>query len=508
MRIKLPEETCRRVSQTAVQNARTALTKRGWKSANQLNEMSGPGLVGIKTTAKFLMFQERGTKPFIMFWVKGRKVPLGCKAQPLDAKILTPGGWKLMGDVVIGDEVIDPFGQPSQIVGVYPQGEREIFRVGLADGSQTRATTDHLWSLDDGSTCTTEDLRQRVDALAVMPVQHRRTSGSHKSRWYPRVPSVEPTVYRDGSILPIPAYTMGALLGDGDMSDRKLLFHSADKEIIYRIESELPDTLQINHIKDYRYHIRLTEGYKTGRTPSHPYIISLKYLGLHGHTCYTKFIPEIYKTASLPERIDLLRGLFDTDGSCSATGFVSFYTTSHHLALDVQEVVRSVGGRGSLRSRRSINFSARQGDMGRFNGGTVWVLTINSPVNIFHLARKSERFRIRDDRRSRRIVSVERIGAAPARCIRVSADSGLYVTDDFIPTHNSGDGPHIRKGVAPGTPGYVNIPHRGRVWRDQRWRHPGIQPQRFMQTAIEAAIKSEQPTIKRDIMAALRGELK
>lgn len=71
-----------------------------------------------------------------------------------------------------------------------------------------------------------------------------------------------------------------------------------------------------------------------------------------------------------------------------------------------------------------------------------------------------------------------------------------------------GDGPHIRKGVEPGTPGYVNIPHRGRVWRDQRWRHPGIQPQSFMRDAIGAAIKSDKTNIQHDVMAALKGELK
>jgi hypothetical protein len=71
-----------------------------------------------------------------------------------------------------------------------------------------------------------------------------------------------------------------------------------------------------------------------------------------------------------------------------------------------------------------------------------------------------------------------------------------------------GDGPHIRKGVEPGTPGYVDIPHRGRVWREQRWRHPGIQPQSFMRNAIEQAIKTEQTAIRQDVMNALRGELR
>lgn len=68
-----------------------------------------------------------------------------------------------------------------------------------------------------------------------------------------------------------------------------------------------------------------------------------------------------------------------------------------------------------------------------------------------------------------------------------------------------GDGPHIRKGVAPGTPGYVNIPHKGRVWRDQRWRHPGLEPKNFMRDAIKSAISDERTNIHSDIMSALRG---
>ena len=49
-----------------------------------------------------------------------------------------------------------------------------------------------------------------------------------------------------------------------------------------------------------------------------------------------------------------------------------------------------------------------------------------------------------------------------------------------------GDGPHIRTGKGAGQPGYVDIPHVGRTWRDQKWRHPGLKPKRFMQSSISA----------------------
>lgn len=68
-----------------------------------------------------------------------------------------------------------------------------------------------------------------------------------------------------------------------------------------------------------------------------------------------------------------------------------------------------------------------------------------------------------------------------------------------------GDGPHFRTGKDPGQPGWVNIPHVGRVWRDQKWRHPGIQPKGFMENALTRAAQEAKPDIKRQVLAMLRG---
>lgn len=58
-----------------------------------------------------------------------------------------------------------------------------------------------------------------------------------------------------------------------------------------------------------------------------------------------------------------------------------------------------------------------------------------------------------------------------------------------------GDGPHFRRGANVGTPGWVDIPHKGKVWRDQRWRHPGIKPKGFLQAGLQRAIQQNQPAI-------------
>ena len=68
-----------------------------------------------------------------------------------------------------------------------------------------------------------------------------------------------------------------------------------------------------------------------------------------------------------------------------------------------------------------------------------------------------------------------------------------------------GDGPHFRNGSGVGTPGMVDIPHKGKVWRPVRWRHPGLQPKRFMETAVTQAIKDSKPDIRKSVMMILRG---
>lgn len=493
-RIPLPRDLSQKVADKAVAYARQDLQGRGWSSARSLSPIAQEGQVGIKTSVKYLMYQERGIRPFLMKWVDGR-------AQTLDAKILTPSGWKLMGDIQVGDQVIDPMGDESWVEGVFPQGEKEIYRVTLSDGSFTEATADHLWSIhiqglrNPQRLWTTEDIKKHIDQRRI----------SEPSWNYPvRVPQLAPIQYATGDSLPIPSYTLGALLGDGSMG-KSIYIHSVDKEILYRIENELPESIRLVHASGLSYRLSKRQG--TGKF--NQYIQSLNGLGLMGHTCYTKFIPDQYKRASIEDRIALLQGLLDTDGWVS-NGQIGFVSTSLQLAQDVGEVVLSLGGRYSLKERKSPIFS-RNGN--GFTGRISYRLEISIPINVFHLSRKAEKFVPRDNKKFRRIVSIDRIGIKPAQCIKVSAPSQMYVTDNFIPTHNTlpmgcaqGDGPHFRKGGHVGEPGYVDIPHKGKIWRNQRWRHPGIKGNRFMENALKKAIGEIHVELKQDIMAALKGE--
>lgn len=92
MRIKLPKDTCARIAATAVSNARSAMSNRGWKSSNSLSPMSDEGLVGIRTTTKYLMFQESGTKPHVQHELAGKVIPMKGGSRFANPKSIgTPG---------------------------------------------------------------------------------------------------------------------------------------------------------------------------------------------------------------------------------------------------------------------------------------------------------------------------------------------------------------------------------------------------------------------------------
>lgn len=94
------------------------------------------------------------------------------KAQPLTSKLLTPNGWIKMGDVKVGDYVISRDGNPTKVIGVYPQGVRPIYRVSFNDGTSTLCDEEHLWTLNnDGPyrVFKTSDLIGKLDKKYYLP---------------------------------------------------------------------------------------------------------------------------------------------------------------------------------------------------------------------------------------------------------------------------------------------------------------------------------------------------
>lgn len=328
-------------------------------------------------------------------------------AQPLDAKILTPTGWTTMGALRVGDRIVGSDGKPTTVSGVHPKGKRLIYEIEFTDGSRTRCCDHHWWTVRrSGGLWQTKRLQE---------IMHEG-----KSRWH--VPAVGPVEFDHAGKRPLDPYLLGALLGDGCFAPNSSIgLTSADQEVIDAVRNALPSGMTVRHAG--RYDWRLVA---LSRAEPNPLRASLSDLGLMGIKAAKKWVPEAYLFASADERLELLRGLMDTDGSIDKEGRMSFASASKRLADDVQFIVRSLGGFATLK------LWPRKGHHHDTN-----VVYFRLPQVPFRLARKRKRWHEPKKGMTRSIRSVTPLGVEEVQCIEVAATDMLYVTDDFLVTHNT-----------------------------------------------------------------------
>ena len=352
------------------------------------------------------------------------------KAQPLDAKILTPHGWRLMGELTVGAQVIGSDGCAHRVTGVFPQGEKQIFRVTFSDGSSTECCDDHLWAVR-----TKKDKYRgnpyRVLALDQLRDDLRDTQGS--SKWF--VPIVQPVHYAASGDRPIDPYLLGVLLGDGCMRSTTPSVSVSDQRIVDEISRRLPAGVEMTPRSSSNDIDWSLSGGCRGR--KNPLTAALRECGLMGLKSTEKFIPSDYLLASPTDRLMLLRGLMDTDGSVAAgTPHVEYSTSSSRLAQDLRHLVQSLGGRCVIKTRQPYftNNGVRRAGAPSFRMN----IALGGQTSPFLVGRKAEAFRPRSKYEpTRAIVSVEPVGRRAAQCIAVDAPDHLYVTDEFIVTHNT-----------------------------------------------------------------------
>ena len=344
--------------------------------------------------------------------------------QPLDARILTPVGWTTMGSLEIGDRVVGRDGQPHEVRGVYPKGEQDIYRVTFSDGAATESTADHLWEV-----ASTYD-RQRGVTRSLTLAQIMADGTAYPSgprRW--SVPLPEPIAFDDPGPLSMDPYLLGVMLGDGSFRNGAVTFSTADPEIVESVRELAPAGVEVVHQKEYQYHLRAgARGVK-----HHPMIALAKSLGLWNVIGYEKAVPEPYLRASVFDREALLQGLIDTDGHVAGS-VVRFTNTSETLARQVAELARSLGARASVKPT-----SDRPDHPNRRPQWTVTINRLPEWIVPCRLTRKVDAYRIPSSRspRHRYIASIEPVGRKLAQCIYVDVPDHLYVTDDYIVTHNT-----------------------------------------------------------------------
>ena len=338
-------------------------------------------------------------------------------AQPLDAELLTPSGWKRMGDVQRGDLLIGADGRPTQVVAVHPRGDMDVFKVTFNDGTSTECTADHLWTLE------ANDPRMRPRTLTLAEIVDRKLKWSQGgSRFY--LPKLSPVELGASRELPLDAYFLGLLLGDGGFTSTTPDFCSADEENVVAVGALAPAGVTLSQHGPMNWW--LSSGPRGGvqRGRLNPLTGALDQLGLWGVGGLEKFVPKGYKWASAQDRLSVLQGLMDTDGTRDyrrGTG-AEFYSHSRQLAEDVAFLARSLGGSARVRSK-----------------GEGWRVAVDLPDGMipFRLQRKAAEYRASRRPFRKRILKIEAVGRKRVQCVTVSAEDGLYVTDGFTVTHNS-----------------------------------------------------------------------
>jgi phosphate starvation-inducible PhoH-like protein len=368
--------------------------------------------------------------------------PLGYmrgRAQPLFTKVLTPNGFRPIGELNVGDIVIGSDGRPTEVLGVYPQGFKDIYRVYTQDGSSTLASGDHLWSV--------YTRRDRSDGKPPRVLQTKEMIGNLRAARYHRyeLPLLSAPVDFDSRSVPLDPYALGLLLGDGCFSCRATpTFATTDPELAEALGRLIPG-IELRRKTDVDYVLNRIRCPGEVITIANPVTAAVRQLGLAGTRSDTKFVPNDYLFNSPEVRLGVLQGLFDSDGGPvtqhGRTRRIQFTTVSDRLRDDVMFLVQSLGGVVYTRTRKA---EGRKPGLARgrevFHRSDAHILDIRLPEGVvpFRLARKAAKYDAAGGGRPMRFVhSIEPAGTEEAVCIRVAAADSLYVTEDFLLTHNT-----------------------------------------------------------------------
>ncbi|HYC89583.1 MAG TPA: replicative DNA helicase [Thermoanaerobaculia bacterium] len=370
-----------------------AITRANMGAIEQIHSNAGRLVTGLPTGYDRFNEMTSGFQPQDLIILAAR--PSMGKAQPLDAKVLTRRGWTCMGSLKIGDELASIDGAESRVIGIFPQGEREVYRVEFSDGRSAECCLEHLWRVHyrawpEPRVLSTERLLEML--------QRKRYQG----RLYVETFSGE---FGSDDDLPLDPWLLGASLGDETPPSTNQSIKRADAAIT---------------VRDGEYRLG-------------------------------KPIPPQYFTASLASRIRLLQGLLETRGSLLKSGELRYATCSEHLAQNVVDLVRSIGGTASYSAKSRTSRSAKQ----------AYVCNIQVPPNATLTLMQSKEARRVERSRLRRLTirSITPTRFTQTQCIAVSHPSHLYVTNGYTVTHNTSFMMNIAESIA--LPGKDGLPRNG-----------------------------------------------
>lgn len=443
---------------------------RGWRRFFKL----GPSPAELQERAEIDTIRAPLKRP-MTFVVANPKGSAG-KSLSVNEPVLTPAGWQRIGNIQVGDQVAGRDGLFYEVLGVFPQGERELYKVTLTDGTSILADGEHLWEVESAADrgtddCTFDGCNSRVLAGGLcsghydqqrrgLTLRTKRTgdysrvdrvasgnraittdemrehglkvnrSGTGRGVRHSFFLPVATAVKFDPTDVPLDPYLLGLLLGDGCMAESGSPgFTTKDEELHQAVAERLPNGAQVRHKAGYDYRI-----IRSAPSGTNPVTNALRDLGLWGHVSHNKFIPENYKFGDIDTRLAVLQGLMDTDGWATQTAGY-FNSASAQLAEDVKFLAESLGC--VVNQRTHPTTYTYMGE--RRNGRDTHELHIKAPagLELFRLTRKQELMSQGRLVPYRAIDSIEPAGRGEAVCISVASPDHLFLTRGCVPTHNT-----------------------------------------------------------------------
>lgn len=360
------------------------------------------------------------------------------KEQPVSEPVLTSEGWKPMGEIKIGDKVYGEDGNLHNVTGVYPQGVKDVYEVTFRDGTKTRCGADHLWTVSTTKQ-RTYNRQLNEDRKMILPLKdilkdYKQFSkdGTEKHKY--AVPINKPIKFDNSVELKIDPYFLGLLLGDGGFTTNVITFTNGEDELIDWVTNHVESVGMTVSVRNFENHKQLTLCDKDN------YINRLRYslseYNLTDCGSREKFIPTDYLCSSVENRAKLLSGIVNTDGHMSSEGKnIAISTYSRQLCYDVAELARSLGFIVTIHEYdRTSEISSKKYE-------TEIEYNLKIIADDYSLLTLSKKHKAKLTQKTvsyvKTIVDIKKIGRELSQCIMTDNPTHLYITNDYIVTHNT-----------------------------------------------------------------------
>lgn len=344
----------------------------------------------------------------------------GGKALSINELVLTPTGFKKMGDIHINDKVNTECGEIATVVAVHPQGVIPLWELTTNDGISVKCCENHIWKV------------RRNNKTII-------TDTKHLIEWVKQDKNIEIPLckeqHQDSKYTSfIHPYIIGVLLGDGGTT-KNITITTPDDFIVKKIQSLLPHDAILKPLKSSKYgwiiYNKKTDehGY-----PYSPFKNEVIRLGMNRKSL-DKRIPSCIMNGDTDVRLACVQGLMDTDGFVDSRGHTNFSVCSEGLAEDFAFLVRSLGAKASITT--STKSCVYKGERKYRKAYTVW-FNAEDKRRFVTLPKKLDRIpHSIPNVKPRTIESIKFIGLGEAQCITIDHPSGMFITNGFLPTHNS-----------------------------------------------------------------------